>query len=158
MNQRAETVRSLIPAIRMILSGNTLKSGSFVELDQLIETDPEKITVRLGRTISVFRGDPEEVLKQIEAAKADIGEYIFIEDLGLLGLSANKSKVEQKLATVRKKSRGADLPEPVAAPQVRKLLYNKVVAITGGAMGFGEGIEKFLRGLVVDPPFHRLVV
>ena len=146
MNQRARTVRSLVPAIRMILSGSTLKSGSFVELDQLIETDPEKITVRLGRTISVFRGDPEQVLKQIEAAKADIGEYIFIEDLGLLGLSANKSKVEQKLATVRKESRGTDLPEPVAAPQFRKPLYNKVIAITGAAMGFGEGIARHLFG------------
>ena len=146
MNQRAKTVRSLVPAIRMMLSGSTLKSGSFVELDQLIETDPEKITVRLGRTISVFRGDPEVVLKQIDAAKADIGEYLFIEDLGLLGLSANKSKVEQKLATVRKVSRGADLPDPVAAPQCRKSLENRVVVVTGGAMGFGEGIARHLFG------------
>lgn len=146
MNQRAKTVKSLVPAIRMILSDSALKSGSFVELDQLIETDPEKITVRLGRTISVFRGDPDEILRQIEGAKKDIGEYVFIEDLGLLGLSANKSKVEQKLATVRKVSRGADLPEPVASPQFRKSLYNKVVAITGGAMGFGEGIARHLFG------------
>ena len=146
MNQKANIVRSLVPAIRMILSDSALKSGSFVELDQLIETDPEKITVRLGRTISVFRGDPDEILKQIEAAKADIGEYIFIEDLGLLGLSANKSKVEQKLATVRKEGRGADLPEPVASPQIRKALHNRVVAITGAAMGFGEGIARHLFG------------
>ncbi len=61
------------------------------------------------------------MLEQIEAAKGDIGEYIFIEELGLLGLSSNKSKVEQKLATVRKESRGADLPEPVASPQFAKL-------------------------------------
>ena len=146
MDQKAKTILELVPAIRMILSENALKSGSFVELDQLIETDPEKITVRLGRTISVFRGDPEEILKEIEAAKADIGEYIYMEELGLLGLSSNKSKVEQKLATVRKEGRGADLPEPVASPQFRKPLYNRVVAITGGAMGFGEGIARQLFG------------
>ena len=146
MDQKGKTVLELVPAIRMIMSEQALKSGSFVELDQLNETDPEKITVRLGRTISVFHGDPGEVLKKIEATKADIGEYIYIEKLGLLGLSSNKSKVEQKLATVRKASRGADLPEPVASPQFRKPLYNRVVAITGGAMGFGEGIARQLFG------------
>ena len=148
MDQRKETVLALVPAIRMIMSEHSLKSGSFVRMDQLSESDPEKITVRLGRTISVFRGEPQKVLQQIESSKADIGEYVFIEDLGLLGLSSNKSKVEQKLATVRKVSRGADLPEPVASPQFKKHLYNRVVAITGGAMGFGEGIARqlFLEG------------
>ncbi|MDF1575396.1 MAG: SDR family NAD(P)-dependent oxidoreductase [Bacteroidales bacterium] len=146
MEQKKESVLALVPAIRMILSENALKSGSFVLLDQLTERDPEKITIRLGRTISVFRGEPEELLKQIEASKADIGEYIFIEELGLLGLSSNKSKVEQKLATVRKEGRGAGLPEAVASPQSRKPLYNKVIAITGGAMGFGEGIARQLFG------------
>jgi sorbitol-6-phosphate 2-dehydrogenase len=32
----------------------------------------------------------------------------------------------------------------VAAPQLRKFLYNKVIAITGGGMGFGEGIARQL--------------
>ncbi|MEA3462480.1 MAG: SDR family NAD(P)-dependent oxidoreductase [Bacteroidota bacterium] len=144
MDQKKENILALVPAIRMIMSEHSLKSGSFVLLDQLNETDPEKITLRLGRTISVFRGEPEQVLKQVEAAKEDIGEYVFIEEAGLLGLSSNKSKVEQKLATVRKESRGADLPEPVASPQFRKSLYNRVVAITGAAMGFGEGIARQL--------------
>jgi len=146
MDQKKTTILALVPAIRMIMSENSLKSGSFVPLDQLSESDPEKITVRLGRTISVFKGEAEKLLKQIEAAKADIGEYILIEGLGLLGLSTNKSKVEQKLATVRKESRGTDLPEPVASPQFRKFLYNRIVAITGGAMGYGEGIARQLFG------------
>ena len=146
MDQKKETVLALVPAIRMIMSEHSLKCGSFVMLDQLNESDPENITIRLGRTISVFSGEPDELLKKIESSKADIGEYIFIEDIGLLGLSSNKSKVEQKLATVRKESRGADLPEPVASPQLNKPLYNRVVAITGGAMGFGEGIARQLFG------------
>lgn len=144
MDQKAKTILELVPAIRMIMSEHAMKSGSFVPLDQLNETDPEKITVRVGRTISVFSGEPEEILNQISSSSSDIGEYIFIEGLGLLGLSSNKSKVEQKLATVRKESRGADLPEPVASPQFRTPLYNRVVAITGGAMGFGEGIARQL--------------
>jgi len=146
MDQRKETILELVPAIRMILSEHYLKSGSFVRWDQLKETDPEKITLRLGRNISVFRGGSEEVLKQVELSREDIGEYIFIEGLGLLGLSSNKSKVDQKLATVRKESRGTDLPEPVATPQFRNPLYNRVVAITGAAMGFGEGIARQLFG------------
>ncbi len=146
MDQKKENILKLVPAIRMILSEHSLKSGSFVLLDQLNETDPEKITIRLGRTISVFRGEPGQVLEQVKASKKDIGEYVFIEGTGLLGLSSNKSKVEQKLATVRKASRGADLPEPVASPQFKKPLYNRVVAITGGAMGFGEGIARQLFG------------
>jgi len=144
MDHSRETILKLVPAIRMIMSGNLLKSGSFVPLDQLVETGPGKITTRLGRNISVFAGEPETVLKQISSSREDIGEYIFIDGTGLLGLSSNQSKVEQDLATVRKMSRGADLPGPVASPQVRNTLTNRVVAITGGAMGYGEGIARQL--------------
>ena len=133
MDQKKEAVLALVPAIRMIMSEHDLKSGSFVRLDQLNESDPEKITIRLGRTISVFRGEPQKVLQQIESAKADIGEYVFIEELGLLGLSSNKSKVEQKLATVRKESRGADLPEPVARPAAALLPAALLVAAPAAA-------------------------
>ncbi len=38
----------------------------------------------------------------------------------------------------------ANLPEAVASPQVKKPLYNKIVAITGGAMGYGEGLARSL--------------
>ncbi|TFH23020.1 MAG: SDR family NAD(P)-dependent oxidoreductase, partial [Bacteroidia bacterium] len=144
MEEKKKQILELIPGIRMIISTHSLKSGSFVPLDQLNETDPEKITIRLGRSISVFKGDPEQILEKVKAAKEEIGEYLFIEELGLLGLSFNKSSVEQKLATVRKESRGAYLPEHVASPQIEKPLFNKVVAITGGAMGYGEGIARQL--------------
>jgi sorbitol-6-phosphate 2-dehydrogenase len=142
--EKQQQILDVVPAIRMITSKNTLKSGSFVPLDQLNETDPEQMTVRLGRSVSVFKGDTKKILEEVEASREEIGEYLFIEELGLLGLSSNKSKVEQKLATVRKKSRGADLPEHVASPQIKKPLFNKVVAITGGAMGYGEGIARLL--------------
>ena len=144
--EKQQQIMEIVPAIRMITSTHALKSGSFVPLDALNETDPEKITVRLGRSVSVFKGDPGTILKEVEASREEIGEYLFIEELGLLGLSTNKSKVEQKLATVRKASRGADLPEHVASPQIKKPLFNKVVAITGGAMGYGEGMARLLFG------------
>jgi sorbitol-6-phosphate 2-dehydrogenase len=142
--EKKQEILSLIPALRMIASSKFLKSGSFVPLDQLNESDPEKITVRLGRSVSVLRGDADEILERVKASQDELGEYLFLEGLGLLGLSSNKSKVEQKLATVRKQSRGADLPEHVAPPQMKKPLFNKVVAITGGAMGYGEGIARML--------------
>lgn len=144
MDQKKEIILKLIPALRMLLSEQVLKSGSFLPLDQLTETDPEQIIIRLGRGISVFGGDAKKVLDDVQDGKAEIGEYIFIEDLGLLGLSSNKSKIEQKLATVRKKSRGSKLPEVVASPQIKKQLYNKIIAITGGAMGYGEGLARHL--------------
>lgn len=144
MKAEENNIVQLIPAIRMILSGSSLKSGSFVPLDHLTETDPEKITVRLGRSISVFKGDSTKVLKDVAQSKDDIGEYLFLEGLGLLGLSSNQSKIEQKLATVRKASRGEGLPEAVASPQIRKPLYNKIIAITGGASGYGEGLARSL--------------
>ena len=146
MDPNKKSILNLIPAIRMILSYQSLKCGSFVPLDQLLETDPERISVRLGRSISVFKGQHEDIIKEISGMKKDIGEYLFIEDLGLLGLSPNKSKIEQKLGTVRKEGRGADLPESVPVPQIRKQLYNKVIAITGGAMGYGEGMARQLFG------------
>lgn len=146
MNPNREKILELVPAIRLIMSANTLKSGSFVSLDQLAETDPEKISVKLGRSITLFKGEVAEILDQIEKSKEEIGEYLFIDELGLLGLSVNKSRVEQKLGTVRKESRGADLPESVPVPQIKKQLYNKIIAITGGAMGYGEGIARQLFG------------
>ena len=104
---KKQQILQLVPAIRMILTTNTLKSGSFVPLDQLLESDPEKITLRLGRSISMFSGEADKILENVLATKQEIGEYLFLEGLGLLGLSSNKSKVEQKLATVRKESRGS---------------------------------------------------
>ena len=146
MESSKERILKLVPAVRMIMSSNSLKSGSFVPVDQLIETDPEKISVRLGRSISVFKGDMDKILAEVQNSRDDVGEYLFIEELGLLGLSVNKSKIDQKLGTVRKESRGAKLPESVPVPQIKKLLYNKIIAITGGAMGYGEGIARQLYG------------
>lgn len=134
----------LVPAIRMILSSGKAKSGSFVPLDRLIETDPEKISVRLGRSLSIFKGGRDEILHGVSGSKEEIGEYLFLDGLGLLGLATNHSKIEQKLATVRRESRGTGLPEPVASPQIPKPLFNRIVAITGGAMGYGEGIAREL--------------
>ncbi|MEN8201161.1 MAG: SDR family NAD(P)-dependent oxidoreductase [Bacteroidota bacterium] len=144
MEANKELILKLIPAIRMIMSAQSLKSGSFVPLDRLSTSDPEEISVRLGRSISVFRGDAETVLGEVEKSKNEVGEYLFLEDLGLLGLSPNKAKIEQKLGTVRKAGRGAELPESVPVPQIQNLLYNKIIAITGGAMGYGEGIARQL--------------
>jgi len=144
MDHSKETILKMVPAIRMIMSGDQLKSGSLVPLDQLTETDPGKITVRLNRNVSVFSGEPDTVLKQISSSREGIGDYVFIEGTGLLGLSSSQSELQRKLATVRKKSRGADLSEPAASPHLRNKLYNRVVAITGGAMGYGEGIARQL--------------
>jgi len=144
MDPTQQTIMQLIPAIRMIMSPQSLKSGSFVPLDRLAETDPEKISVKLGRSISVFEGDPDTILKTVLNSRDEIGEYLFLKNMGLLGLSTNKSKIEQKLGTVRKESRGMALPDSVAPPQIRKPLYNKIILVTGAAMGFGEGIARML--------------
>jgi len=146
MDQKKENILKLVPAIRMILSENSLKSGCFVPLDQLSESDPGKISIRLGKTIPVFGGKAPELLEQVRAVQGDLGEYVFIEGEGLLGLSTNRYELEQKLAGVRKENREAHLSEAVDMPQLIKSLYNKVVAVTGGAMGFGEGIVRHLFG------------
>lgn len=144
MKMDKQRILDLVPAIRMILSSGSLKSGRFVPMDQLNETDPEKISVRLGQSISVFKGETEELLGEVERSQDEVGEYLLIQDLGLLGLSSNKSKVEQKLGTVRLESRGAELPESVPVPQIKKFLHNRIIAVTGGAMGYGEGIARQL--------------
>ncbi len=82
MSSQEEKILKIVPAIRMIMSQNSLKSGSFVPLDQLIDTDPESISVRLGRSISVFKGDVAKVIKEVEKGKDEVGQYIFIDDLG----------------------------------------------------------------------------
>jgi NAD(P)-dependent dehydrogenase (short-subunit alcohol dehydrogenase family) len=146
MSSGRDKIMELVPAIRLIMSAKALKSGSFVPVDQLAESDPEKISVKLGRSISLFKGEVAEIIDQLEKSKEEMGEYLFIDKLGLLGLSVNKSRIEQKLGAVRKESRGADLPESVPVPQIKKQLYNKIIAITGAAMGYGEGIARKLFG------------
>jgi sorbitol-6-phosphate 2-dehydrogenase len=120
MESHKERILELVPAIRMILSSKSLKTGQFVPLDQLSETDPQKISAKTGSSISLFKGNTEELLAEVEKSKDHVGEQLFIEDLGLLTLSGSSEKEEQTL------------------------LYNKVVAITGGAMGYGEGIARQL--------------
>ena len=71
MDPQKEKIIKIVPAIRMIVSSANLKSGSFVPLDQLRETDPEKITARLGRSISVFTGEAEVILDQIQKASCE---------------------------------------------------------------------------------------
>lgn len=146
MDQKKENILKLVPAIRMIMSEHALKSGSIVLLDKLKDSDPEKISHLLGQPVSVFRGEIGQVLEQVQAAVGDMGEYVFIEGYGLLGLSSNKSELEQKLAAVAREDRVAQAAELAELPQIMKPLYNKVVAITGGAMGFGEGIARQLFG------------
>ena len=126
------------------MSGQSLKSGAFISLNKLRVTDPVSISARLGQDVSVFSGSTEKVLKEISGAKDSIGEFLFIEGLGLLGLSANKSKLEQKIETLRKESIKDILYEPVSEPQIKEKLYHKVIVITGGAMGYGEGIARQL--------------
>lgn len=146
MNLTRENILKLVPAIRMIMSSDTLKSGSFISLDKLMDPDPKQVSKKLERSISVFNGEFSKVLADIEKAQIAIGEYLFIGGMGLLGLSGNKAQMEQKLGAVRKESRGSDLPESVPIPQIKNQMYNKVVAITGGAMGYGEGIARQLFG------------
>ena len=120
----------------------------FVPLDQLTVTDPADISARIGRSVSVFKnGAASSIIKEIIAARNNIGEYLFIEEFGLIGIGVNKSKVEQKLISVRRKREGHELPESVPVPQIKKFIYNKIIMITGGAQGFGEGIARSL--------FHR---
>jgi sorbitol-6-phosphate 2-dehydrogenase len=144
MDPQKKKILELVPAIRMILSGRSLKSGSLVLPEQLIESDPDKIARHLGCSLPVYTGEAGEVLREIEGNATAAGDYLYIEGAGLLGFSTSKSEVEQKLASVRRQRRGSDLPGPVSPPRYRNFLYNKVVAITGGAMGFGEGIARQL--------------
>jgi len=48
MESHQERILELVPAIRMILSSKSLKSGNFVPMDQMGEMDPQKISTRLG--------------------------------------------------------------------------------------------------------------
>lgn len=139
-----ETILGLIPAIRMMLSGNALKVGKFIPLEDLFDKRPEELSLRLGRSISVFPEKGEALLEAIEKAMPEVGQYLFLQNYGLLGLSNNKSQVEQKISMVRKEGPEGALPESVPVPQIPKALYNKVIAVTGAAMGYGEGIARQL--------------
>ncbi|MGW8314063.1 MAG: SDR family NAD(P)-dependent oxidoreductase [Bacteroidales bacterium] len=144
MDSNKQKIISLVPALRMILSGETAKTGSFVPLARLIETDPEKLSTRLNSPVPVFGGEAEEVIRQAEKQRAEFTAYCFVEGLGLLGLSENQSETEQKLEAVRRHGRGTGLSELSALPRIRKSLFSKIIAITGGGMGFGEGMARHL--------------
>lgn len=144
MDSNKQKILDLVPALRMIMSGETAKTGSFVPLDHLTETDPGQLSTRLGGPVSVFGGETKEVIRQVEKQSEDFTAFCFVEGLGLFGLSANQSELEQKLGTVRKQRRGNELSELADLPQIRKALFNKIIAVTGGGMGFGEGMARHL--------------
>ncbi len=146
MEPHQATVVNLIPALRMILSGASLKCGTLLLMDQLLESDPEQLSRRLGKHILVAGGTEEEVIARVKQQPEEFGEFLFVEGLGLLGLAVNFSDIQHQLAAVRKPGTGAHLPESVPLPQLRKPLFNKVIAVTGGGMGFGEGIARLLFG------------
>ncbi len=139
-----ERILRLVPAIRILLSSRALKSGRFLPLERLTEQDPEKIALRLGQGIPVFSGSDEEILKQVGEKAGQIGDCLFIAGLGLLGLSVNQSELEERLAELDLEGRGSALIASQPLPRTQTPLCNKVVAITGGAMGYGEGIAREL--------------
>ena len=96
----------------------------------------------------MFSGEGEGLLDDIANTKEEIGQYIFLEKYGLLGLSSNMSQIAQKITALRKERRAGKLPESAPVPQIPKPFYNKVIAVTGGARGYGEGSAKqlFIEG------------
>ncbi|MBN1131457.1 MAG: SDR family NAD(P)-dependent oxidoreductase [Bacteroidales bacterium] len=145
MDQYKEKILNVLPAIRMIMSDQTTKVAIFVPLSQLQVTDPAELSARIGRSVSVFKNrSSDEIIQEVIKMRKDIGEYLFIEEMGLIGIGVNKSKIEQKLIVIRKSRGDRELPESVPVPQIKKTIYNKIVMITGGAQGFGEGIARNL--------------
>lgn len=144
MDTRREEIIKLVPAIRMIMSTGSLMSGCLIPMDRLNTTDPEKISRQLGESVRVLRGDTATMTDQVMQSYPEPGAGFFIEELGLLLLSENRSAVEQHLAGLRKDTRQTGLSAGSTVPPVRPQLYNKIIAITGGAMGYGEGIARAL--------------
>ncbi|MEN8156294.1 MAG: SDR family NAD(P)-dependent oxidoreductase [Bacteroidota bacterium] len=144
MKKNRELILKLIPAIRMIRSSNALKSGLFLPAEQITETDPEKISLHLGQSVSVFSGGADEILEEVKRSGDDAGDYLFIKEVGLLGLSENQAEVKATMERIRREPEAAPQSGPAPAPTLRSHIYNKVIAITGGAMGYGEGIARSL--------------
>jgi sorbitol-6-phosphate 2-dehydrogenase len=145
MDKAKEILLKILPAIRMIISGESAKNIAFVPLDQLTVKDPEEMPARFGKGVSVIRsGTADQIISETTAAHKDTDEYIFLEGLGLVVTGSNRLIAEQKLSTVTIKRDPVNIPESIKEPQSPGLVYNKIVMITGAAQGFGEGIAKEL--------------
>ena len=152
MESNKQKILNLVPALRMVLSGEHVKTGSFVPLDQLTESDPERLGDILGCPVPVIGGTPEEAISQAQQLPYDASVCCFVEALGLLVLSDNHSEVGMRLEAIRKGGREGRSAEPVTGtqahpgthPRARKPSADKIIAITGGGMGFGEGMARQL--------------
>lgn len=109
-----QKILELVPAIRMIMSGNGLRSASFLPLDQIEGKEIELISSNKKPGVALLQGTNEEILEK--ARQCDVStKQFFIKDLGLLSLG-----------------------------EIRPGLSGKIIAITGAAMGYGEGIARQL--------------
>ena len=109
-----QRILTLVPSIRMIRSVNGLCSGHFSPEDQMQQSDVTEILTGNRPDILLLEGTDEEILEKAREADASFRSF-YIRDLGLLTLG-----------------------------EIRQGISGKIVAVTGAAMGYGEGITREL--------------
>jgi sorbitol-6-phosphate 2-dehydrogenase len=98
----------------MALSGNGLRNGRFLPLEDMKKEDVEKLGDESKPGYAMLEGDDEEILQQAGRCNSSVNQ-VYIKGLGLFILGERRSGIS-----------------------------GKIIAITGGAMGYGEGIAREL--------------
>ncbi|MEZ5072637.1 MAG: SDR family NAD(P)-dependent oxidoreductase [Bacteroidales bacterium] len=141
-------IRDLVPALRMMLSPSELTSCGFVPLEELAADRPDALSGLLGGPVLSVKGEGEFLFSEVGRMAGEGRAFLLLDGLGLLGWSRNGRTLENQLNRVRSKPHPMPDTDPGTgrepAAEIRSHLVNRVIAVTGGSMGFGEGIARAL--------------
>lgn len=140
-------INRVVPAIRMLTSGEKLMTARFDNRDEVLSIDSAEdlsylnFIKKSARILVIDESkDPDEIIDDLKiklSAWSDSGiahpDYVFLKGIGLVAIAVNAASLDILL--------GAN-GEPVKAVSGR--VQDKIAIVTGGAQGFGGGIAGLL--------------
>ncbi len=136
----------IIPAARMILSKDELKSCKLIKKSELSD---EKIN-HLKESQNIYKiasSEKKEILEEIKKLEAKNISYLYLDQLGLIAAGNSKIEADELVKNVLDDSFNSK-QRPHAQVIDKGRVQNKIILITGAAQGFGKGIalELFAEG------------
>ena len=138
MSKAPPMLTALIPAIRMILSKETLVSCSLIESEKI----PGGISKALSGLQNMYglKGDSmEEILDCLLKKAVTLPAYLHIPNAGLLCVGRTRFEAGL-LHTNALRIANGEKSVVQELPKAAGRLLNKIAVITGAAQGFGKGI------------------
>jgi len=143
MNDVREKITGILPAIRMLLSGNEPINCRIILPDKIPLKDMQKYSGRILKYHKLQGDTEEDITEQLKHNDMEIPGYLYSANLGLICCAHTKAEADLLyLNAIRifNNEQIEHIPLSIAKGKIK----NKITIITGAAQGFGRGIAKDL--------------